>query len=537
MAKPNACLLGTVARAILGGGRGDLRAQLDTPHPVQSGRRPAFPAAAPADTSPASAGEPVAMKLSNGLGGFTDAGREYAVVLEGDQETPLPWANVIANANFGTVVTASGSAHTWSENSRENRLTSFANDPIVDPTAEALFIRDDDSGDAWSPTPGPMKRRPTSGQFVIRHAAGVTRFSRATRQIRHELEVFVDVADPVKFSLLTLTNDGDAPRRLSLFAYNDWVLGPPRDSQAGQITTTYDEQNGTICARNGYSDEFPQRIAFARASDRPCSATGHRLSFIGRNGSLARPDALRHLTLEPQFGAGLDPCAVLHLQVVLAPGESHRILFVIGQGTDREHVERLVARHGTVDAGVTALERVQASWRTTLDTIQVRTPDDSFDVLINQWLVYQDVSCRLWTRAGYYQPGGAFGFRDQLQDVLALLSRAPISPEPICSGRRAANSSKATSSTGGTSRAAAVCARVARTICSGCPTRSRSMSAPPATPASSTSRCRSSKRRFWRPTRMSPMVSHACRPTRARSSTTACGRSTKASRPVRTVCR
>ena len=196
------------------------------------------------------------MKLSNGLGGFTDAGREYAVVLEGDQETPLPWANVIANANFGTVITASGSAHTWSENSRENRLTSFANDPIVDPTAEALFIRDDDSGDAWSPTPGPMKRRPTSGQFVIRHAAGVTRFSRATRQIRHELEVFVDVDDPVKFSLLTLTNDGDAPRRLSLFAYNDWVLGPPRDSQAGQITTTYDEQSGTICARNGYSDEF-----------------------------------------------------------------------------------------------------------------------------------------------------------------------------------------------------------------------------------------------------------------------------------------
>ena len=423
--KAEIVLLSAVARAILGGGRGDLRAQLDKPHPVQTSRRPAFTDAGAGESSPASAGVPVAMKLSNGLGGFTDAGRAYAVVLEGDQETPLPWANVIANANFGTVVTASGSAHTWSENSRENRLTSFANDPIVDPTAEALFIRDDESGDAWSPTPGPMKRHSTSGQFVVRHSAGVTRFSRTTRHIRHELEVFVDVDDPVKFSLLTLTNDGAAPRRLSLFAYNDWVLGPPRDSQAGQITTTYDEPSGTICASNGYSDEFSRRIAFAHASDRPCSATGHRLTFIGRNGSLARPDALRHLTLEPQFGAGLDPCAVLHLQVVLSPGESRRILFVIGQGSDHEHVERLIGRHGSVDAGVMALERVQASWRTTLDTIQVRTPDDSFDVLINQWLVYQDVSCRLWTRAGYYQPGGAFGFRDQLQDVLALLLTRP----------------------------------------------------------------------------------------------------------------
>src|SRR6202795_2651898 len=165
------------------------------------------------------------MKCSNGLGGFTDEGRAYTIVLKGDQETPLPWANVIANPHFGTIVTASGSAHTWSENSRENRLTSFANDPVVDPTAEALFIRDDDSGDAWSPTPGPMVRHRTSGQFVVHHSAGVTRFARTTRGFRHELDVFVDVDDPVKFSLLALTNEGTAARSLSLFAYNDWVLG------------------------------------------------------------------------------------------------------------------------------------------------------------------------------------------------------------------------------------------------------------------------------------------------------------------------
>ncbi len=360
------------------------------------------------------------LSIPNGFGGFTDHGREYVVVLEGDRETPLPWAHVLANPHFGTVVTASGSAFTWAENGRENRLTPFANDAVSDPTAEAILLRDEATGAVWGATPGPLRRDPAGGTYIVRFRAGSARFQHAAHGIAHELLTVVHAEAPLKHSLLTLENRSGRRRKIGVFVYCEWALGPPRFGEHLHVITERDPETGALLARNPYNQAYPDRVAFVAASEPVCCSTGDRLEFLGRNGSLLRPAAVGREALSGRFGAGLDPCAALHLIIDLGPGEKREIALLLGQGSDLAAARALVTAHRDVAATKSAAAEVGTYWEELLGRLEVRSPDDSFDIFLNRWAPYQAIASRLLARCGYYQPGGAYGFRDQIQDVMGV---------------------------------------------------------------------------------------------------------------------
>jgi cyclic beta-1,2-glucan synthetase len=410
------------ARVILADNRGNLAEQISRRRAET--HAPRFEASQPRRVPPARpmAATPPALQLANPHGGFSADGREYVITLASGEATPAPWANVIANPHFGTVISESGSAYTWGENAHEFRLTPWHNDPVGDGSGEALYLRDEETGQVWSPTPLPTRG---SGAYVTRHGFGYSVFEHVEDGIHSELWIYVALDASVKFSVLKLRNASGQPRRLSVTGYVEWLLGDLRERTSMHVVTESDPASGALFARNAYNTEFPNRVAFFDVDDPARGIDGDRREFIGRNGSTAAPAGLARAHLSGRLGAGLDPCAALQMAVALEDGEQRQVIFRLGLGRDAADAAALVQRFRGSGTAARALETVRAHWARTLGAVQVRTPEPALDVLANGWLLYQTIACRIWARSGYYQSGGAFGFRDQLQDSMATLHAAP----------------------------------------------------------------------------------------------------------------
>ncbi|WP_404400524.1 GH36-type glycosyl hydrolase domain-containing protein [Pelagibacterium halotolerans] len=421
MAAETRDLVYAVARVVLLARHGPIADQL-----ARNAVTPEAQAAPPTPTVPPIGTEHVAIQTGleffNGLGGFDNNGTEYVTLLEAGQSTPAPWINVIANSGFGFQVSADGSGYSWAQNSRENQLTPWSNDPVGDPNGEAIYIRDEESGALWSPVAQPIR---DSGRYIARHGFGYSAFAHKAHGIESTLTQLVPLADPVKISRLKLTNHSKRPRQLTVTTYIEWVLGTQRGSNAPFIVTETDGQTGAILACNRWGTLFPGRVAFADLGARTTGWTTDRTEFLGRNGNTASPRALTCPSrLSGAIGAGLDPCAAQQMCVSLEPGQSCEIVSLLGQTGTAEEASTLVTRYRTADLNA-LLAEVAAYWRDLLGTVEVRTPDRTMDIMLNGWLLYQTLACRITARSAFYQASGAYGFRDQLQDGMALAFARP----------------------------------------------------------------------------------------------------------------
>ncbi|NLC37998.1 MAG: glycosyl transferase, partial [Clostridia bacterium] len=412
----------TAARIILKGGEGTLKRQIQV---HQEREEVSYPPLKVFPEEPCSypAREELLPELLffNGFGGFSRDGKEYIIQLKEGLQTPAPWINVIANKKFGFLISESGSGCIWAENSRENKLTPWSNDPVSDPPGEVVYLRDEKSGEVWTITPLPIREKEA---YLIRHGAGYTSFRHVSHGLGQKLTCFVPLEDSLKISLINLKNHSDRERSLSLTYYIRPVLGVSDQLTQAYLTTEFREDKGIFLIKNLFSADFPGRLVFLASSEKITSFTGHRGEFLGA-GDLKRPEALQREGLSGKTGFALDPCAALQVQLQLQPGEEKELVFLLGQGLEYGAVKRMVREYRSLPNCRDALVKVKDYWEKILGTIQVETPDLSLNLMINRWLLYQIIVCRLWGRSAFYQAGGAYGFRDQLQDALNCLYVSP----------------------------------------------------------------------------------------------------------------
>ena len=365
---------------------------------------------------------PSGLQFFNGYGGFSKDGKEYIITTTATRSTPAPWINVLANPQFGSIISESGQSYTWVDNAHELRLTPWSNDPVTDLKGEAFYIRDEESGRYWSPTPLPCRGKSV---YITRHGFGYSIFEHSEDGIETEMSVYVDIEAPIKFFVLKIHNKSGRLRRISVTGYVEWVLGDLRSRSLMHIITEMDLRSGAILARNAYNAEFENRVAFFDVDGLNKSFTTDRTEFIGRNGALSNPEALHRTKLSGKSGAALDPCAAIQVAFDLADEQEHEVIFRLGAGKNIHDTLDIIHNFEGRGAAQKSLEKVRQYWQETMEAIQIETPDAATNILANGWLNYQTQACRIWARSGFYQSGGAFGFRDQLQDVLSLIHTKP----------------------------------------------------------------------------------------------------------------
>jgi cyclic beta-1,2-glucan synthetase len=396
---------------------------------------------------PAAAADPKELLFYNGWGGFTPDGREYRLTIADGRHLPGPWTNVLANPSFGALVTELGTGYTFWRNSRECKLTPWSNDPVLDPPGEQGYVKDEESGLLWTLTPSPGKYLEP---YTVVHGQGYSMFRHEREGIRHELTLFVPVKDPVKIMRLRLSNISSRQRRLSLAYYAEWVLGVGRQQTAAHIVVRRDEAASIMTAQNTYQEHFREATAFlgifpeggerregmglgggagggdeSRDGSGGQSWTSDQLEFIGRNGSMEAPSGMAGNRLSNRTGVQAASCGAIRQELILLPGEEREILILLGCTSSEAEAAALARQYADVTNCDAAWAEMEQYWNTMLHQVKVTTPAREMDLLLNGWLLYQTLACRIWARSGFFQAGGAFGYRDQLQDTLALLHTAP----------------------------------------------------------------------------------------------------------------